>query len=711
MSSPDPQRSSWLPPIDSKAYYILLGAVAIFILGPLGGVTAAYMNFSLGFFVGGQVLAGILGSAVTYGYGPEGKHGANYMQTMAASVAGMSGMAVLIQAMVWMGLEQPPAWQLALYFLCIGMYGVGLGMLYTPFLVDKMQLTFPSGFAVANILRALTDAKLLRASIGKLGSGTVLGFVGGVFSTKLASLGAIGLSTSTFGAGMVVGARIAVPAMVVGCIGEELIPTLVAHGWLQEGEPFRKIGFVIALGTILGAAIVDISLVAFQMIKQLQAPKTAVAPQDEWKQTNLTRLGLWVVAWGAALFFVATSLLGLPALYVAVAMGLVFIFLIINGISTGISDSNPISSAFVLTVFLLAAMGLTSPQVGLMCAAILLVATSIGVDMQQDRSTGWRLGTNRVIQFRYQVIGVVMGAVMAVAFAKIFAAAYPYLDVNQYTAATLEHQAEAAAEAQAASEEEARAAKSQLALEKIAAAQALAGTPGSEAAIASALQEASEAATAAVPPTPVPVDPEKEAAAKEEHAKIEQEKAKWQSAMTYKFVGALSSLTPPEVDPNDPNAAAILEKYHTKKAKTMTALWLGIAIGFFTELLRKIIKSLDRWKRFAKSGKIGFTCDFMLDTFILPSPYASSFGGFVDFMVSVWFAAGGVLTSFAQTIEEEVKAPYLNSGAKVAEGEEVPEDMSTTALVGGGLIAGDSLAALAIGLLGLVGTLFGVSLI
>src|SRR5687767_10213861 len=90
---------SFLPPIGSAKYHMLLAAVAIFILGPLGGVSAAYMNFSLGFFVGGQVLAGILGSVVTYGYGAEGKHGANYMQTMAASVASMSGMAVLVQAM------------------------------------------------------------------------------------------------------------------------------------------------------------------------------------------------------------------------------------------------------------------------------------------------------------------------------------------------------------------------------------------------------------------------------------------------------------------------------------------------------------------------------------------------------------------------------------------------------------------------------------
>jgi hypothetical protein len=82
----------FLPRIGSPAYHLLLATVAIFILGPLGGVSAAFMNFSIGFYIGGQVLAGILGSAVTLPYGPEGKHGANYIQSMAASVAGMCGM-------------------------------------------------------------------------------------------------------------------------------------------------------------------------------------------------------------------------------------------------------------------------------------------------------------------------------------------------------------------------------------------------------------------------------------------------------------------------------------------------------------------------------------------------------------------------------------------------------------------------------------------
>ncbi len=120
---------------------------------------------------------------VTYAYGAEGKHGANYMQTMAASVASLSGMAVLIQAMTWLGFPEPPVWQLVLYFLCIGMFGVGVGMLYTPILVDRMRLSFPSGFAVANILRALTDIRILKTSITKLGGGTLAGFAGGIAAT------------------------------------------------------------------------------------------------------------------------------------------------------------------------------------------------------------------------------------------------------------------------------------------------------------------------------------------------------------------------------------------------------------------------------------------------------------------------------------------------------------------------------------------------
>ena len=506
----------FLPRIGSPAYHLMLASVAILILGPLGGISAAFMNFSIGFFIGGQVLAGILGSTVTLPYGPEGRHGANYMQTMAASVAGMCGMAVLVQAMVWLGLPEPPVWKLVLYFMSIGMFGVGIGMLYTPVLVDRMQLAYPSGYAVANILRALTDKTLLKRSIAKLGGGMLGGYAGGLFSLNLPWLTRFGLtqrgvealtdlsiSTSTFGAGMIVGARIAIPALVVGLIGVWQTPYLVSIGWLKEGEPFRKIGFIIALGTILGAAILDVALILIQAARQFRQRNAEPAkPAEDWKRVSIMRLVLWVVFWGTATVIFGSQVLHQPVFFLAVAVGLCFLFVLVNGISLGISDSNPISSAFVLTVFILASLGLRDPGVCLLCASILLIACSEGGDMQQDRSTGWRLGTNRIVQFRYQVIGIAMGAVLAVVLAKLFMNSYHVLRVDQFS---------------------------------------------------------------------------------NPHAEGAQQ---WQSAMTYKFVGALKGITNPQ-------------------PHVMKALRLGIELGLLIEIARKLIKRIPRYQQTVKTPSRG----------------------------------------------------------------------------------------------------------
>jgi uncharacterized oligopeptide transporter (OPT) family protein len=620
-SSPSETRGlkRFLPPIGSPGYHVMLACVALFILGPLGGISAAYMNFSIGFFVGGQVLAGILGSTVTLPYGPEGKHGANYMQSMAASVAGMCGMAVLIQAMSWLGLPRPPAWQLILYFLCLGMFGVGVGMLYTPILVDRMQLAFPSGYAVANILRALTDKRLLKQSVAKLGGGMGGGYIvalllnwdalvakiqvavsracGFALPAKAATATAgftmnlvTSFSASTIGAGMIVGARLALPAVVVGLLGEWLKPTLVSHGWLEPDAPFRKIGFIIALGTILGAAAIDVSLILIQAVKRLQQQKGKPPEQaEDWKRVNTWRLVLWVVCWAVGLVVVGSQVLHQPPFFLVVAIALSFLFVLVNGIAAGISDSNPISSAFVMSVFILAALGLKDPGVGLMSAAIVLLACSEGGDMQQDRSTGWRLGTNRIVQFRYQVIGIAMGAVLAVVLANTFMNAYPVLKQDQFS-----HKLEGAQQ--------------------------------------------------------------------------------WQSAMTYKFVGALRGITNP-------------------KPHVMEALRLGLLIGVLTEVARKLLKSNRSYKEFSTRSRGGRVSDFVIDSFLLPSPYASSFGGFVELSTLVWWGIGGVFGSVYEWANQRRKARNKNP----AEGE-IPADMSTTSLVGGGLIAGDSLAALSIGI-------------
>jgi len=344
--------------------------------------------------------------------------------------------------------------------------------------------------------------------------------------------------------------------------------------------------------------MVDITLILFQAVQRLSKKSAApAAPTEDWKRVNMAGLVAWVIFWGIAVVMIGSDVMQQPRFFIAVAVGLVFLFVLVNGISLGISDSNPISSAFVMTVFILAALGLKDPATGLMCASIMLIACSEGGDMQQDRSTGWRLGTNRVVQFRYQVIGIAMGAVLAVVLAKIFMSAYPVLQVDQYSNPNVK---------------------------------------GAQ---------------------------------------------QWQSAMTYKFVGALRGITNP-------------------KPHVMKALQLGIAIGLLTEIARKLLKGNSGYKRFAGSTRKGRVIDFVIDAFLLPSPYASSFGGFVELPTTRWWAAGGVIGSAFETFQARSKAREQ----KPTEGD-IPADMSTTSLVGGGLIAGDSLAALSIGIFSLLKTL------
>src|ERR1700747_3229520 len=129
------------------------------------------MNFSIGFYVSGQVLAGILGSTVTFGYGADGKHGANYIQTIAASVAQMSAMAVVLQAMVWLGLPKPPVWKALLYLTRIGLFGVGVGMLLRA-LLSGLELRFLSG-PCASLLVWLGKAGSIGSTLAESAAGWI----------------------------------------------------------------------------------------------------------------------------------------------------------------------------------------------------------------------------------------------------------------------------------------------------------------------------------------------------------------------------------------------------------------------------------------------------------------------------------------------------------------------------------------------------------
>jgi hypothetical protein len=426
-----------------------------------------------------------------------------------------------------------------LFMGAIGMFGAGVGMLYTPILVDRLQLTFPSGLAVANILRALTDPVLLKRSVSRLGTGMGLGLLGGLGSAKLAWLGAIELSTSTLGAGLLVGARIGVAALVAGLTGTLLIPLFVDIGWLQPGEPFRKITFLIGLGLIMGAAILDIGQILVQAWRRWRSPperREVVPTQPDWQRTHV---GAWWPGWCSGGDGGVGGSSGAQPAGVLHGAG--------HGAGLRVRDGQRHLAGHQrqqshqlglrVTVVVLMAAGPEGPHRGPDGRRHPAGACSVAGDMQQDRSTGWRLGTPRTIQFRFQVMGLVVGALLG-------------------------------------------------------------GRAG------------------------------------------------------------------PDLHDGLPRAQD-----------------------------QQLRQPEGRRRAVAERDDLQVRRGAARDSILLSSPYAFSFGGFVEWPVTAWFAAGGCVTSLVNVIADRLPKKKQ---------EDIPEDMSTMSLIGGGLVAGESIYALAIGVWGLL---------
>src|SRR5207244_1088724 len=101
-------------------------------------------------------------------------------------------------------------------------------------------------------------------------------------------------------------------------------------------ESYRKIGFIISLGTILGAAMLDIVLILIQAVRRYREKSRETAmPAEDWKRVNMLKLILWVLFWGAAIVLVGNQVMGQPVKLLLAGVALAFLFVLVNGISQG----------------------------------------------------------------------------------------------------------------------------------------------------------------------------------------------------------------------------------------------------------------------------------------------------------------------------------------------------------------------------------------
>jgi hypothetical protein len=127
----------------------------------------------------------------------------------------------------------------------------------------------------------------------------------------------------------------------------------------------------------------------------------------------------------------------------------------------------------------------------------------------------------------------------------------------------------------------------------------------------------------------------------------------------------------------------------------LVALEVGFALGLVIEVLRKLLRASARYSAYIERPGAGPAVGWIADSVLLPSPYAYAFGTFVELPTALWWGAGGILSSVWNSRTRRSGPP--DRGAT----DELPADMSTTSLVGGGLIAGESLFYLAMALIGL----------
>ena len=226
--------------------------------------------------------------------------------------------------------------------LCIGMFGVGVGhALHAD--PGRPAAAHVSVGACRRQHPARADRSGAAQAVGHRACSAAWRWESPAASARRRSalLGAIDLSTSTFGAGMIVGARIGIAAIVGGLVGWAMIPYFVSIGWLKPGEPFRK-------DHVPDRARNDHGRGAHRRLAD-PLPRVSARRESARAQSRSSRktgsaptsrmLVVWVVFWGIGIVVTGSQVLHQPVGYLVFAVLLVFVFAMVNGISVGMVDS------------------------------------------------------------------------------------------------------------------------------------------------------------------------------------------------------------------------------------------------------------------------------------------------------------------------------------------------------------------------------------
>ena len=415
------------------------------VLGAVLTASFVYIALKLGFTLAGSTVAAILGFAVLRkGLKRDSIVENNINQTIASGVnTASAGVAFTLPALFLLGITDFSPWPFILAAVAGSFLGIVLIIPLRKQMIEFERLRFPSGVAVASLLKApgagARQARLLFNGFLVAAAFTTLTFFGIIPDTlNIGSmLGvpayipiAIGLSFANIGAGLLAG-KDGQPFLAGGMLAWWVISPVATHlGWVPDSGLAHQAGWQLdviygsmlrplGIGMLVGGALMGVIL-SFPAMKsaikslsaavQTSAGESLGGPQEMSSRVMFIGIGAAVMMLFAAALYAGDQISVLQAVGISI-VGTVWLALagIVVAQATGMTDISPLSGMSLIAVTIMFFM-----TAGSLVASVLLgVAVAIGIgqcaDMMQDLKSGHLIGSvpkkQQIAQFAFSWIG------------------------------------------------------------------------------------------------------------------------------------------------------------------------------------------------------------------------------------------------------------------------------------------------------------------
>jgi uncharacterized oligopeptide transporter (OPT) family protein len=424
------------------------------VLGTLLAAGNVYTGLKIGYVDGGSITAAVLAFAILGKRGGRRPYSVaenNITQTIASSAAVMSfvtGVTAPIPALALSG-HAYPSWAVALWGIAVGSFGVVIARSLRQRLIVVDALPFPTGRVTGEVIETMHAAgskDLGRARV-VVGAATVAALVTWVRDAKpvllpqalflpwghatltAASLW-IGVSVSPvmLSAGALIGPRGGV-SVLLGSVAAWgwLAPLILARGWAKGADYGALTGWLLWPGVaLLVSSAITALLMDWRAIVRgardlFIVRKTSGAAPAEPAPRSRT---FWtVVTCGSVLaaLVIGWMTFGVHPLLVLGALGFAFIMAGVSARAAGETDQAPVGSAGALGQILFGAPNVVT---SLMCGSALCSSATQTAQTMWAFKAGHRLKADPHVQAMGQLLGLVLGAIVAVPVYGLIVRAY-----------------------------------------------------------------------------------------------------------------------------------------------------------------------------------------------------------------------------------------------------------------------------------------------